>query len=134
MFRIYDTKEKVWLKENIHLKPDGELVAVKRSIFGLFKMLIPLNQNRYICHRAIDLWDMNGVQVYEGDYVLARIDEDKTIVGLVVFAQELSSYIILSENSDEFFTLGNEVTEFIEVVGNVFDGYDGEESDGNKTL
>lgn len=134
MFRVYDTKEKVWIKENICLKPDGELVTVKRNIFGLFKLLIPLNQNRYVYHRAIDLWDKDGTQVHEGDYILAKVDEDKTIVGLVVFAQELSSYIILSESSDEFFTLGNEVTEFIEVVGNVFDGYDGEESDGNEAL
>lgn len=134
MFRVYDTKEKAWIKENICLKPDGELVTVKRNIFGLFKLLIPLNQNRYVYHKAIDLWDKDGIQVFEGDYILAKVDEDKTVVGLVVFAQELSSYIILSESSDEFFTLGNEVTEFIEVVGNVFDGYDGEEKDGKQSL
>ena len=43
------------------------------------------------------------------------------MIGLVCFAQELSAYIILCFDPDEYFTLGTEVVQYIEVVGNVFD-------------
>jgi hypothetical protein len=56
-----------------------------------------------------------------GDYVKAQVAEDREATGLVTYAQELSSYVILCFDTEEYFTLGTEVCEFIEVVGNVFD-------------
>ena len=49
--------------------------------------------------------------------------EDRIEIGLVTYAHELSAYIILCDASNTFYTLGSETTEFIEVIGNVFDGY-----------
>ena len=81
------------------------------------------DDDRYICHKDIELYDKENVLVYEGDYLEAKVSEDKTVVGLVAYAHELSSYVILCVDSDEFYTLGSEVTEYIKKVGNVFDGY-----------
>lgn len=122
-YRVYDTERKEWIRENVFLNPNGELFLIKRSAFGWTKLPLALSQDRYVYHKAIDLWDKENVQVYEGDYVQARVGEDKSVVGIVAFAKELSSYVILCVNSDEFYTLGSEVTEFIQVIGNVFDGY-----------
>lgn len=134
LFRVFDDKKKCWVQDDIYLSHDGELFLIKRPAFGLIKMPLALSQDRYIYHESINLQDKNGEEVYEGDYILAKVDEDRTVVGLVVFAQELSAYIILCVDSDEFYTLGNAVTEFIEVIGNVFDGYEEVKQDGESTL
>ena len=121
MFRVYNNEQKEWVKEYVYLNQTDELFLIKRGLFGAVK--IPLDSDKYIYHRDINLYDKNNVLVYEGDYILANISEDKKVVGLVAYAHELSSYVILCVDSDDFYTLGSEVTEYIEVVGNVFDGY-----------
>jgi hypothetical protein len=124
MFKVFDTKEKYWLHKDVYLSQDEELFMIKRSLFGLVKTPVMLDGERYIYHESINLLDKNGQEIYEGDYLLANVDEDKTVVGLVAYVRELSAYVILCEDSNEFFTLGSETTEFIQVIGNAFDGYE----------
>ena len=133
-YRVYDNEKKCWVKDDIYLNPNGELFLVKRSAFGLIKLPLALSQERYMYHRAIDLWDKNDVQVHEGDYIQAWVEEDKSVIGLVAFAHELSAYIILCVDSETFYTLGSEVTKRIQVVGNVFDGYQEVIQDGEQAL
>lgn len=123
MYRVYDNVKKCWVSDNIYLSPNGELFLIKRSTFGGCKTPLVLSQDRYIYHRDIGLEDKEGQDIYEGDYIQAQVDKDKTVVGLVVYADELSAYVILCVDSDEFYTLGSEVKEHINVCGNVFDGY-----------
>ena len=123
MYRVYDNDKKVWLKDNIYLSPNNELFKIKKSVLGMVKTLLILSQDRYIYHQDTMLNDKNDTLVYEGDYILAKVAEDKEVVGLVAYAHELSSYVILCVDSDEFYTLGSNVSSDIEVIGNVFDGY-----------
>lgn len=123
-YRVFDTEKRKWVKDNIYLNPDGELFLIKKSVFGMVKMPLALDTDRYIYHRTIDLWDKNQKQVHEGDYIQAQVSEDRSVIGLVAFAVELSAWVILCTDSEEFFTLGSETTDFIEVIGNVFDGYE----------
>ena len=123
VYRVYDNEKKKWLKNNIYLTPDGKLYKIKQGILGLTKVPLTLDGERYVYHWAIDLYDRNKKQVYEGDYILAQVSEEKNVVGLVAFAHELSSYVILCVDSDDFYTLGSEVSSEIQVIGNVFDGY-----------
>lgn len=123
MYRVYDTEEKKWIKDNVYLSSDGELFLIKQSLFGMTKVPLVLSQDRYIYHEDIGLYDKENVLVYEGDYIQAEVEEDRSVIGVVAYAHELSSYVILCVDSDEFFTLGSTTTEFIQVVGNVFDGY-----------
>lgn len=133
-YRVYDNKEKKWIKDRVYLSPDGELYKIKQGVLGLTKVPLALDSERYIYHRAIDLYDKNQKQVCEGDYIQAKVSEDKYVVGLVVFAHELSSYVILCVDSDEFYTLGSSVSEEIQIIGNVFDGYKEEKKDGKQAL
>lgn len=133
-FRVYDTEQKKWLRNNIYLSPNGELFLIKQALFGMVKVPLALDANRYVYHKAIDLWDKNQRQVYEGDYIQAQVAEERSVVGLVAFAVELSSYVILCVDSDEFYTLGSETTEYIEIIGNVFNGYKEEKKDGKQAL
>ena len=122
MFRVYNAEKKQWVKDDIYLNPNGELFLIKQSLFGWIKVPMVLD-DKYVYHRDIDLYDKNQNLVFEGDYIRARIAEDKEEIGLVSYAHELSAYVILCVDSDTFYTLGSETTEFIEVIGNVFDGY-----------
>lgn len=133
-YRVYDNKEKKWIKDKVYLSPDGELYKIKQGVLGLTKVPLALDSERYIYHCAIDLYDKHKKQVYEGDYIQAQVDKDKSVVGLVAFAQELSAWVLLCVDSDEFFTLGSEVCEHIEVIGNVFDSYKEEKKDGKQAL
>lgn len=118
-YRVYDKKKKRFVTDNIFLTPDGELVESKKSLFG--NKFTFVDQNRFVFQKHIELNDKNDVSVFVGDYVKAQVAEDREITGLVTFAPELSSYIILCFDSDEYFTLGTDVSNLIEVVGNVFD-------------
>ena len=118
-FRVYDKKKKKFITDNVFLTPDGELVESKKSLFG--NKLTFVDNNRFVYQKYIELNDKNDTPIYMGDYVKAQVAEDREISGLVTFAQELSSYVILCFDSDEYFTLGTDVCEFIEVDGNVFD-------------
>ena len=135
MYRIYNIKKKKWIKNNIFLSPDpyDDLYALKKNRFGKEK-LVPISDNNYVVHKEIGLYDMDDNLIYEGDYVQAKVAENRTVIGLVTYAHELAAYIILCTGSEEYFTLGQEVCEFIQVIGNVFDGYDEEEQDGQQSL
>jgi hypothetical protein len=122
-YRVYDTEQKEWVKHNVYLHPNGELFLIKQSMLGWVKVPLELSDDRYIYHRSIDLYDKNQNLVYEGDYIKANVAEDKNVVGLACFAHELSAYIILCVDSDEFYTLGSNVSSEIEIIGNVYDGY-----------
>lgn len=120
-FRVYDKKKKKFVQDNIFLTPDGELVESKKSLFG--NKLTFIDQNRYVYQKYIELNDKDNTPIYIGDYLEAQVSEDRTIRGLVTFATELSAYIILCFDSEEFFTLGTDVCDLIKVVGNVFEEF-----------
>lgn len=118
-FRVYDKKKKKFVTDNIYLTPDGELVESKKSIWG--NKMTFVDGNRFVYQRYIGLEDKNGKSIYIGDTLEAQVAEDRIVKGVVTFAEELSAYIILCFDPDEYFTLGTEVVQYIEVVGNVFD-------------
>lgn len=118
-YRVYDKKKKRFVSDNIFLTPDGELVESKKSLWG--NKMTFVDQNRYVYQRYIGLADRNNGPIYIGDYLEAQVAEGKTITGMVTFAEELSAYIILSFETDEYYTLGTEVCQFISIIGNVFD-------------
>lgn len=118
-FRVYDRKKKKFIKDNIFLTPDGELVEPKKSLFG--NKFTFVDQDRYVYQKCIDLNDKNGTPIHIGDYLEAQVAEDRVVQGIVTFAEELSSYIILCFDSGEYFTLGTDVCDYIEIVNNVFD-------------
>ena len=134
MFRVYDCVLKTWLKENVYLSPNDDLFLIKQGLFGTIKVPLVLDANRYIFHKDINLYDKENRLVFEGDYIKARVDENKEEIGLVSYAHELSAYIILCVNSDVFYTLGSNVSSEIQIIGNVFDGYSEEQKDGKQTL
>lgn len=135
-FRVYDKKKKRWITDKVYLTPEGELFKLGKSMLGWSKPTY-ISENRYVYHNAIDLEDKNGCPIYMGDYLEAEVDESKVLRGLVTFAKELSAYIILCFDTDEYYTLGSDVSDRIRVIGNVFDEFfedKKDEQDGQSTL
>ena len=120
-FRVWDKREKKWLHDNIYLNPEGELLKMCKSALGLSKPTF-VAQDRYIYQKSIDLYDRNNKEIYVGDYLEAEVSDNKIVKGMVTFAPELSSYIILCDESSEYFTLGESICKYIRIVGNVFEG------------
>ena len=118
-YRVFDKKKRKFITDNIFLTPDGELVESKKSIFG--NKLSFVDQNRFVYQKSIDLYDKNNILIHVGDYVEAEVADDRTITGLVTYAEELASYVILCFETDEYFVLSNQVCDRIKIVGNVFD-------------
>lgn len=118
-YRVYDKKKKKFVTDNIYLTPDGELIESKKSLFG--NKMTFVDQNRYVYQKYIELNDKNDTPIYVGDYLRAQVAEDKEVTGLVTYSEQLSSYVILNFDTNEYYTLGGFVREFVEVVSNVFD-------------
>ena len=118
MFRVRDIKNKKWV-DNVILSPNGELYKVKKFLF--MNKLVPVSYDEYVYHNCTYLYDKNGTLIYEGDRIEAEISENEIVVGIVYFAKELSSYVILSFGSEEYFFIGESVSDKICVIGNVFE-------------
>ena len=132
-YRVFDKKRKKWVNDDVYMNPNGELLKADKSILGWTKPTF-VSQDRYVYQKSIDLQDKNEIEVFVGDYLEAQVADDRIVRGVVTFAEELSSYIILCFDTDEYFTLGTEVCQYIEVVGNVFDDFKKGKKDGQQTL
>lgn len=131
-YRVYDKKKKRWVKDDFFLTPDGDLLQSEKSLFG--NKMTFVSKDRYVYQSSIGLLDKNGRLIYVSDYVRAKISEDKEVVGLVTYASELSGYVILCFETDEYFELGESVSKLIEVIGNVFEEPKEVEKDGQQSL
>ena len=119
-YRVFDKKRKRFVTDNIFLTPEGELVESKKSLFGN-KMTFVDEGDRYVYQQAIGLSDKSGKEIFIGDHLEAEIDDERVVAGVVIFAEELGSFVILCFDVDEYYVLSEAVCSRLTVVGNVFD-------------
>lgn len=118
-YRVWDNKKKKFVNDEIYLNPNGDLLKSNKSFLGWTKPTF-VSENRYVYQKAIGLVDMNNKEIFVGDYLEAEVADNRKVIGLATFSEELSSYIILCFETDEYFTLGSEISKYIKVIGNVF--------------
>ena len=118
-YRVYDKKKKKFVTDNVYLTPDGELVESKKSLFG--NKMTFVDGNRYVYQKSTELFDRDNKEVFVGDYLSAEVSDDRVIEGLVTFAEELGSFVILCFETDEYFVLSQSICSRIQVTKNVFD-------------
>lgn len=120
MYRVYDNKDKCWVKKGIYISPNNDLSISKKAMFGTEKLSLVSNQ-RYVFHRDIGLRDMNNTLIFEGDVCrIARLDT----VGIVAYCSEHAAYYLFDYANSKYYTLGIDKCKEIEVIGNVFDNED----------
>lgn len=143
MYRVYDYEKKKFINDKIYLSPhpNSELYILKKNFIGRDKLIIA-SPERFICQKDINLFDKNNKLIFEGDIVEANVSEDRIVTGMIVYAHEFSAYIILCYDTNEYFTLGESVCKYVEVIGNVMENkelmpinsIEREELDGNEAL
>ena len=123
MFRVFDIKEKCWIKDGIYLAPNDDLFMLKKTKLGTKKLSL-VSDKRYIVHKYIGLSDMKNISIYEGDIVEVQINKDSKVNMLVTYSPDTSSYIILDFNEKKYYSLGINNRKFVKVVGNIFENKD----------
>ena len=120
MYRVYDNKEKCWVKKGVYISPNNDLSISKKAMFGTEKLSLVSNQ-RYVFHRDIGLRDMNNTLIFEGDVCrIARLDT----VGVIAYYPEHAAYYLFDYTNSKYYTLGIDKCKEIEIIGNVFDNDD----------
>lgn len=123
MHRVYNKKDKTWLKDEIYISTMGDMFSSKKSFwnkFGLFKLQL-ISEHKNIVQNAVGVRDKNGRIVFEGDICKCDVDDDKSILCVVGFAPERASYLFFDYEHSVFYPISNECSDRIEVVGNTFD-------------
>ena len=108
MYRVYDKQQKKWIKQNVYLSPEGDLILTKPGLFKFHSIkLVP--SCRYAYQMYIGLTDKTGKKIYEGD-----ICETDEFTGVVVYYPDHSRYFLIDYLNNRYYPL-------LRVVSNIFD-------------
>ena len=123
MYRVYDNKEKRWVKDDFYIAPNGDMYICDNRIFPkLSHKLVLVPEQRFTVHRHIGMNDSNGKPIFEGD--ICKITK-RNVIGVVAYIAQHASYYLLDDKHLKYYPLyENLIAEQVEVVGNIFDNND----------
>ena len=121
MYRVFNTKEKKWIKDNVYIVPSEDyFLSFEKKWYGNNKVYHVFGSG-YVLHRDIGLRDKNKQLIFEGDICSCKGGE---FIGVVAYVEEHASYYLLNEKDSTFYPLGTEYRNMIEVIGNVLENQD----------
>lgn len=118
MFRVYDNIGRKWVDNSkILLSPQGQLVEIKRKLF--ITKLTWIGE-KYSYQNSIGVFDKNEQMIFEGDII-----EANNKIGIVVYSEQLLSYIAINKKDNKYYPLNDKFCEEkVQVIGNNFDNPD----------
>lgn len=131
MYRLYDNKEKKWVKDDFYVSFFGDVYLSKKTLLGNDKMSLA-SDTRYTLHQDIGYYDKNGRLIFEGD-ICEIIVDGESIVCMIAYVAERASYMLLDNKYSAYYMFHNNVREQIEVVGNIFENYNLVEFEGKES-
>lgn len=118
MYRVYDNKEKCWVRDDFFISPNEDMYIFNKHTFLKFlskPRLVP--EQRYIVQRGIEMNDRNGKPIFEGD--ICKITE-RNIIGVIAYIPQHASYYLLDEKNKKYYPLYEKlINEQVEIIGNV---------------
>lgn len=118
-YRLYDTKEKRWVKDEFYISYRGDIFLSKKGLFGYEKLeMVP--ESRYVYHRDTGVDDANGNLIFEGDII--KNTEDDSQSGVVAYSPNYAAFIVFDDTHSLRYSIDNNNRHTMEVIGNVFDG------------
>lgn len=120
MYRVYDNKEKKWLREGFFLSPNGDMYIFEKNLFS--NKLVLASEQRYVVQHEVGLHDKNGKLIFEGD--ICKITA-RNVVGVIAYVPQHASYYLLDDKHMKYYPLYEKlIGEQVEVIGNVCENSD----------
>ena len=120
MYRVYDNKEKKWLREGFFLSPNGDMYISKKTLFS--NKLVLASEQRYVLQHEVGMNDRNGKLIFEGD--ICKIAA-RNVIGVIAYIPEHASYYLLDDKNLRYYPLYEKlIGEQVEVIGNVCENND----------
>ena len=137
MYRIWDKNDKRYVNivnQLVDIKEEGFLTngktvyVVKQTMDDEYKIYLDANQDKFIIERSTELFDKNGVEIYEGDRVLLHffneyhseqisVYEDAKVQGIISFVQ--GGFWVEDKDKISYFLWQVLEDAEIEVIGNI---------------
>ena len=133
--RVFDTQLNDWHYGEFCISANEDLVEIKKRPFGLEKIEL-LSDERYIWHKDIGLYDLNGNLIFEGDICEMNLpmefdnpdnDSYETSYHLVAYSYDNAAYYLVDMENGSCCRFNKEVIQYLTVIGNVFNVDDIEE-------
>lgn len=120
MYRVYDNKEKVWLRDGFFISPNGDMYISEKNLFS--NKLVLASEQRYVVQHEVNLYDKKGRLIFEGD--ICKIAE-RNVIGVIAYIPEHASYYLLDNKNMKYYPLYEKsVGEYAEIIGNVCENSD----------
>ena len=121
MYRIWNHKNKCWVRDEIYVAPNMDIVQIepyKRRRDIVKRRLLP--DNRFTIHSSIGADDKNGIHLFEGDIVKSSTN----LIGIITYVPEKLAYVILDFKELKYYPLNTERCSSVEIIGNVCENPD----------
>ena len=120
MYRVYDNKEKCWVRDDFFISPNEDMYVSNKRKFSHKLVLVP--EQRFVVQRGIGMNDRNGKQIFEGD--ICKITA-RNIIGVIAYVPQHASYYLIDDKNRKYYPLYEKlIVEQVEVIGNVCENND----------
>lgn len=117
MYRVYDTKEKEWIKQNVYIAQNEDIFISQKEIFKYVKLSLVLGC-RYVFQNSIDINDKENRLIFEGDICEFMNGQ----IGVVIYIADYASYLLFDFHNKKYYTLNKLFcNKNLKVIGNQFD-------------
>lgn len=127
-YRVYDKKDECWVRENIYLSFNKDLLVAKKSLFNTLKLSL-VSDSRFILQESIELKDKKKRLIFEGDIVKVEIvnEEDKVttvVTGVVAYYPDYAAFYLFDYQNSKYYPITSDITKYMEIIGNVIENKD----------
>ena len=125
MYRVYDKKSECWVRENVYISFNKDLLIGKKHLFNTLK-LSRSSSDKYIIQESIGLEDANKRFIYEGDIAKVEVTDEVNnttfiVTGVISYYTDHACYYLFDYQNNKYYPLSKKICEKMEIIGNVIE-------------